>query len=114
MLEQINRINLLHDIYAPLLTERQGEVLRLYYCENYTLAEIADFYHISRQAVHDLIRRAVAAIEELESKLGLYSQFSYREDLLMEAETLLQLDLQPAQLDRLKEIIAALQASNEN
>jgi uncharacterized protein len=72
MLDRLNRINLLFDIYAPLLTDRQQEVLRLYFSDNYSLAEIAAEYFVSRQAVHDLIHRSLNALERFENKLGLY------------------------------------------
>ena len=44
------------DCYGMLLTARQRECLDLYYNENLTLAEIAEYFHISRQAVHDAMR----------------------------------------------------------
>lgn len=44
------------DCYGELLTKRQKDCLDLYYNENLTLAEIADYFHISRQAVHDAMR----------------------------------------------------------
>lgn len=44
------------DCYGELLTMRQKECLDLYYNENLTLAEIAEHFHISRQAVHDAMR----------------------------------------------------------
>lgn len=114
MLDQLNRINLLYDIYAPLLTERQQEVLQLYFSENYSLAEIAHEYNISRQAVHDLIRRAMGSIEKLEHKLGLYRLFNDQQELIAEAEHLLDREkLQAEDLERLKNIVAALRLSSE-
>jgi len=114
MLDQLNRINLLYDIYAPLLTERQQEILQLYFSENYSLAEIANEYSISRQAVHDLIRRAMGSIEKLEQKLGLYRLFNDQQELITEAELLLErAELQAEDLERLKKIVAALRLSSE-
>ncbi len=114
MLEQLNRINLLYDIYSPLLTKRQQETLRLYYSENYSLAEIAEEYNTSRQAVYDLIHRALEAIENFEQKLGLYKLFNYQQELLIEASGLLeQKELTAQDRERLKEILAGLRASNE-
>lgn len=89
MLEEVNRINLLYDIYSPLLTERQQEVMQLYFSDNYSLAEIATEFGISRQAVHDLIQRTLSSIEKFEEKLGLYRLFNDQQDLLAEAEGLL-------------------------
>lgn len=114
MLDQINRINLLYDIYAPLLTERQQEFMQLYFSDNYSLAEIAVEYKISRQAVYDLIQRSLQAMEKLETKLGLFRLFNEQQELLAEAESLLEQN-QPGQADlkRLKEIIADLRSSSE-
>ena len=114
MLDQLNRINLLYDIYAPLLTERQQEVLQLYFSDNYSLAEIAGEYSISRQAVYDLIRRALAAIEKMEATLGLYELFKEQQQLIAEAESLLGVyELKGKNLERLKEIVTSLRSSSE-
>ncbi len=114
MLDQLNRINLLYDIYAPLLTKRQQEVLQLYFSDNYSLGEIGIEYNISRQAVYDLIRRALGSIEKLEQKLGLYKLFNDQQELLAEADRLLdRKELSAEELERLKKIIAALRSSSE-
>jgi len=114
MLEQLNRINLLYDIYGPLLTERQQETLELYFSENYSLAEIAEVYKTSRQAVYDLIQRALDSMENFEEKLGLYRLFNEQQELLAEADDLLlQKELNARDLQRLKQIIAGLRSSNE-
>jgi len=114
MLEQLNRINVLYDIYSPLLTGRQQEVLKLYFSDNLSLGEIAQEYGISRQAVHDLIRRALSSIEAFEKKLGLYSLFHFQQERLLEADRILQ-KAQPdsADLERLKEIVRELRQRNE-
>jgi len=64
------RIPLLFDFYGPLLTERQQELVRAYYLEDLSLGEIAESEAVSRQAVHDLIHRAAAALTEYEERLG--------------------------------------------
>jgi uncharacterized protein len=89
MLEELNRINLLYDIYAPLLTVRQQEALHLYFSDNYSLGEIAVEYKVSRQAVHDLIRRSLDALEKYETKLELYRKFNDQQELLTEADAIL-------------------------
>jgi uncharacterized protein len=114
MLDQINRINLLYDIYAPLLTERQQKILHLYYSDNYSLGEIAEEYSVSRQAVHDLIQRAITALEKLEKKLGLYRLLQIQQELLAEADQLLAGEgLKPADQQRLRTILSDLRASIE-
>lgn len=114
MLDQLNRINLLYDIYGPLLTARQQKTMHLYFSENYSLAEIASEYETSRQAVYDLIQRALDSMEKLEEKLGLYRLFNEQQELLAEADGLLmQNRIDGQDLKRLKEIIADLRLSNE-
>ena len=61
----------MYDLYGPLLTPRQQEAIRLYYEQDMSLAEIASECQVSRQAVHDILRRAEVALEKYEQKLGL-------------------------------------------
>jgi len=71
MIDKIAEVSLLYDFYGQLLTERQREVMRLYHEENYSLSEIAKEYDISRQGVHDTLKKAERALHEYEEKLGL-------------------------------------------
>ena len=50
-------IGLLLDIYGEILTDKQQNVLDLYYNENLSLAEIAEEVSITRQAVKDSIAK---------------------------------------------------------
>ena len=61
------------DKYGALLTDRQRDCLDLYYNENLTLAEIAEHFHISRQAVHDAMRHGEEQLMTYESALHLVS-----------------------------------------
>ena len=76
------RMNQLFDCYQALLTEKQQQMLELYYEEDLSLAEIAEHYDISRQAVHDNIRRGENALEDYEAKLSIHSKRMQRIDLL--------------------------------
>lgn len=89
MLEKLNRVNCLFDIYGSLLTSRQQEALQRYFSDDLTLSEIALKFGISRQAVHDLIRRAITALERLEERLRIYTQFKYLQQRLEEADRVL-------------------------
>ena len=71
------------DIYGELLTDKQRDMLELYYNDDLSLAEIAEHYEISRQGVHDSIRRGEEALEEYERVLGLKAQQeNYKAELL--------------------------------
>ncbi len=114
MLKKFNRINLLFDIYGPLLTLRQRGALRLYYADDLSLREIAGEYGISRQAVYDLLRRAVKTLEMLECKLELCARFHHRQECLEEACRILESCAgRDGALERLKSIVAELRLQNE-
>ena len=78
MIEVTERINHLMDFYAPLLTEKQNQVLEYYFREDYSLSEIAELMDVSRSAVHDLLKRCEATLESYEDKLHLYEKFQNR------------------------------------
>ena len=78
MIEVTERINHLMDFYAPLLTEKQNQVLEYYFREDYSLSEIAELMEVSRSAVHDLLKRCEATLESYEDKLHLYEKFQNR------------------------------------
>ena len=63
-------ITLLLDFYGDLLTEKQRTFISYYYNDDLSLAEIAANEGITRQAVRDIIRRAVRQLSEAERQLG--------------------------------------------
>lgn len=65
------RINLLYDFYGQLLTEKQQELIGLYYQADLSLGEIAEQQKVSRQAVYDILKRSERTLEDFESKLHL-------------------------------------------
>ncbi len=73
-IESIAENSLLYDFYGQLLSRRQQEVMALYHEENLSLSEIAEEFGISRQAVHDTLKKAEQALAEYEAKLGLVAR----------------------------------------
>ena len=88
-MDTIARKALLFDFYGPLLTERQQLVYDYAYGEDMSLSEIAELLQISRQAVHDLLRRTDKLLLDYETKLGLVDKFLAIEDRLAAIETIL-------------------------
>ena len=68
--------SMLLDFYGELLTEKQRECYDLHYNEDLSLSEIAEQAGVSRQGVWDNIRRAEAALREMEEKTGLIRRFT--------------------------------------
>lgn len=67
-------ICLLLDFYGKLLTDRQREIMTLYYEDNLSLAEVAEELNISKQGVSDSLKRSEKILYETEEKLQLLKQ----------------------------------------
>jgi len=61
--------------YGPLLTQRQQKLLALYCEEDFSLSEIALAEGISRQGVHDAVRKGARQLESYEQLLGLAKRY---------------------------------------
>lgn len=85
-------MSLLFDFYGETLTEKQRELFDLYYNEDLSLAEIAEYAGITRQGVRDSVKRAEHALHEMEQKLGLVARYGgterCAEELAYEVERL--------------------------
>ena len=84
MIEKGINISLLLDLYGPLLTERQREIVGLYRNDDLSLGEISEITGITRQGVSECIRKAEKELIEFEEKLGLQKAEKAREALLDE------------------------------
>lgn len=69
MLNKILQVSILYDTYGRLLTGKQRLWFELHYLEDMSLAEIADEYNVTRQAVHDAILRAEQKLVNFEKQL---------------------------------------------
>ena len=69
-MEKILEQTLLYDFYGELLTEHQRQVYEDVVLNDFSLSE-----GISRQGVHDLVRRCNKTLEEYEEKLHLVQRF---------------------------------------
>ena len=75
-------ISFLLDFYGDMLTEKQRDVVELYYNEDLSLAEIAAHSGITRQGVRDSIKRAESQLLEYEDRLHLAARFRRIEEVL--------------------------------
>lgn len=74
-MDEIFKQSLLYDFYGELLTEHQKEIYEQFIVDDLSLSEIAKDAGISRQGVHDLIKRCNKILEEYEEKLHLVERF---------------------------------------
>ena len=75
-------ISFLLDFYGDMLTDKQRDVVELYYNEDLSLAEIAAHSGITRQGVRDSIKRAESQLLEYEDRLHLAARFRRIEEVL--------------------------------
>ena len=74
-MEKIVEQGLLYDFYGELLTEHQKQIYEAAVYNDMSLTEIADEHGISRQGVHDLIKRCTKSLQEYEDKLHMIRRF---------------------------------------
>ncbi len=89
MISQTLKITMLYDFYGALLTERQKKYIELHYLNDLSLAEIAEEFKVSRQAIHDMLKRAVQSMQDLEGKLALVERYKKDKQELVEISELL-------------------------
>lgn len=66
---------MLYDFYGELLTEHQKEIYESFVLEDLALVEIAELHGISRQGVHELVKRCDRILADYEDKLHLVEKF---------------------------------------
>ena len=74
-MEKIVEQGILYDFYGELLTEHQRRLYEDAVYNDLSLREIADENGISRQGVHNLLRRCDKILEGYEEKLQLVEKF---------------------------------------
>ena len=89
-MDEILKQTLLYDFYGELLTEHQKEIYSQVVLEDYSLSEIAKVSGISRQGVHDLIKRCNKTLEGYEEKLHLVEKFMSVREKVHQIDTLLE------------------------
>ena len=69
IMEKYAEMAILLDIYGELLTEKQKDMMDQYYNYDLSLQEIAENEGITKQGVHDLIKRSEHTLYKTEEKL---------------------------------------------
>ena len=89
MLDQTLKITMLYDFYGGLLTERQQKAIEMHYLEDMSLSEVPEEFSVSRQAVHDILKRAVQAMQEFDDKLFLVKKHEEKSIMVSKIDEIL-------------------------
>ena len=87
--EEIVELSLLFDFYGEMLGEHKKKVFEDYVLNDLSLAEIAEEEGISRQGVHDIVKRCTKQLKEYEAALHLVEKFQNMKNKLTKASELL-------------------------
>ncbi|MCR4430147.1 MAG: YlxM family DNA-binding protein [Tepidanaerobacteraceae bacterium] len=75
-MDERTKINLLYDFYGDFLTQKQKEVFELHFLNDLSLGEIAENYGVTRQGIHDILKRAQEILTVYEKKLGMVQRYA--------------------------------------
>ena len=95
---------LLYDFYGELLTDHQKEIYEQFVLEDLSLSEIAESAGISRQGVHDLVKRCNKILEGYEAKLHLVEKFLSVKEKVKEMDSLLKTEEQSEAIKKIRQI----------
>jgi uncharacterized protein len=88
-MDKLSEIGYMLDFYGGLLTEKQKQIMSYHYEEDMSLSEISEIHNISRQAVHDIIKRTEKILFDYENELGLVKRYLKEQDTLKVVKDLL-------------------------
>jgi uncharacterized protein len=69
------RISWLLDFYGEFLTEKQRSLMEMHYNDDLSLGEIAERSGITRQGVHDALKRSAEVLDSCEGRLKLFEKY---------------------------------------
>ena len=107
-MEEILKQTLLYDFYGELLTEHQKQVYEDVILNDYSLSEVAASLGISRQGVHDMVRRSSRLLEEYEAKLHLMERFVSLREKVGEIHKLAKEQAQDPKMGKIDEIASEI------
>lgn len=103
------RVKELLEVYSNLLTDKERKILTLYTDPALTGAAIAKKLKVSRQAVHDHIRRGINKMERCEAKSKLLEKRRKKLKIIFEIESILcKKELNEEDMQKLKKLFANL------
>lgn len=93
------------DLYGNMLAPKQKQMLESYINFDASLSEIAENFGMTRQAVQDIVKQAVAKLDKLEEKLGFLKKIDKAKQNIFDMSK----DLTKKQMDSIIKIIQNLE-----
>ena len=116
MFEKNMRMAYLLDFYEALLDEHTAEIMKLYYNDDLSLAEIAAGAGISRQGIRHLVKKGEDQLSFFDERLGLAERYSELDDaaqaLRRVIDTLTECDGHESVVSELSRIVAIITKGN--
>ena len=103
-LDELIYLSMLYDFYGDLLSEQKKKVFEDYVLNDLSLSEIAEQLNISRQGVHDIVKRCTQELKDYEDKLSLLKKFTRIKDMLGSIKDLCCKITETGDISRLHEI----------
>lgn len=88
-LDEIVQLSILYDFYGELLSEHKKQIFEDYVLNDLSLSEIAQERGLSRQGVHDIVKRCAIQLKEYEDKLALIRKFNSIKDKVEKIKAIL-------------------------
>ena len=104
-MKEIVEQGLLYDFYGELLTDHQRQIYEAAVYDDMSLTEIAEEHGISKQGVHDLIKRCTKALQGYEDSLHMIRRF---EAIKNQAQELKQLSAKDIDIETLKDRVGCI------
>lgn len=104
-LEEIVQLSILYDFYGELLSDHKKRIFEDYILNDLSLSEIAEEQSISRQGVHDVVKRCTFELKEYESKLCLVKKFQSIKDKINSMKEIVALTTNSGDLTNISNIV---------
>lgn len=73
MIKKLQTVERLYPLYKGILTDTMSNALEMYFFDDLSLAEISKELNITRNAVHNNIKKAISKLETSEEKIGFFA-----------------------------------------
>lgn len=105
-LDKIVELSLLYDFYGALLKEHKRKIFEDYILNDYSLSEIAQEEGISRQGVHDIVKRCSKELYEYEEKLSLMKKFQRTKERISQIHTIAKSICEKKDIEQINQIVS--------